>query len=65
MTRLIWPHDFVKRNDVTDVSEVSWVTHVCQFAIVCLEAEAESEWLDNDLRDREIDPVFHHCNERL
>lgn len=33
-------------------------------AIVGLEAAPESEWLDNDLGDREIDPVFHHCNER-
>lgn len=34
-------------------------------AIVCLSAAPESEWLDNDLRDREIDPVFSHYNETL
>lgn len=35
-------------------------------AIVCVEAAPESEWLDNDLGDRQIDPVVHHrSNERL
>lgn len=32
---------------------------------VSLEAAPASDRLDNELRDREIDPVFNHYNERL
>ena len=41
------------------------MSYDCPLAIVELEAVAESKWLANDLRDGEIDPALHHCNETL
>lgn len=41
------------------------MSYDCPLAIVKLEAVAASKWLDINLRDGEIDPALHHCNETL